>query len=42
MNTALNDLTGGLLGLRGVASKNTKTAEKLIDMTVQELNALGL
>ena len=42
VNTALNDLTGGLLGLRGVASKNTKTAEKLIDMTVQELNALGL
>ncbi|MCC6094049.1 MAG: hypothetical protein LIV24_03345 [Eubacterium sp.] len=42
VNTALNDLTGGLLNMRGVFSKNTKTAEKLIDITVEELNALGL
>lgn len=42
VNTALNDLTGGLLGLRTIAGKNTKVAEKLIDVTVDELNALGL
>lgn len=42
VNMALNDLTGGLTGLRGIAGKNTKSAEKLVELTVQELDALQL
>ena len=41
-NMALDDLTGGLSGLRGIVGKNTKSAEKLVDLTVQELDALQL
>ncbi len=41
-NMALDDLTGGLSGLRGIVGKNTKSAEKLVDLTVEELDALQL
>ena len=41
-NMALDDLTGGLSGLRGIVGKNTKSAEKLGDLTVEELDALQL
>ena len=40
VNMALNDLTGGLLGFKGIIGKNVKAAEKLIDLTVEEINAL--
>ena len=39
---ALNDLTSGLLGFKGIIGKNVKAAEKLIDLTVEEINALKL
>jgi hypothetical protein len=42
LNIAVNDLTGGLAGLRGMAGKNAKTAEQLIDLTVEELDRLNL
>lgn len=42
VNMALGDLTGGLTNLRGMVGKNTKSAEKLVDLTVQELDALQL
>ncbi len=42
VNYALNDLTGGLPGLGGMLGKNTKAAEKLVDLTVEELNVLNL
>ena len=42
INMAVDDLTGGLTGLRGIVGKNTKSAEKLVDLTVQELDALQL
>lgn len=42
VNVALSDLTGGLTNFRGMVGKNTKVAEKLVDQTVEELNALQL
>lgn len=41
-NMALNEMTGGLTNLRGMLGKHTKSAEKLVDLTVQELNELRL
>lgn len=42
VNMALNDLTDGLTNVKGVLGKNAKAAEKLLDLTVNELNALNL
>lgn len=42
VNMALNDLTGGLAGLKGVAGSKAKQCEELVDITVKELEALNL
>lgn len=42
LNGALSELTDGLTDLRGMLGSNTKKAEKLVDLTVEELNALHL
>ena len=42
VNGILSDLTGGLTNLRSAAGGNAKKAEKLVDLTVDELNALNL
>lgn len=41
-NMALSTLTGGLTDFSGFMGKKNKIAEKLVDMTTDELNALGL
>ena len=42
INMALSDLTGGLTSWKGIAGSSAKAAEKLVDLTAHELNALGL
>ena len=42
VNMALDSVTDGLSGLRGMVGKKQKTAEKLVDLTVEELKALNL
>jgi hypothetical protein len=42
VNGALSDLTGGITDLRGMVGGNAKKAEKLVALTVDELNALHL
>lgn len=41
-NRVLADLTGGLTDIRGMIGKNNRAAEKLVDITVDELNAMNL
>ena len=42
INMALSDLTGGLTSWKGITGSSAKAAEKLVDLTADELNALGL
>ncbi len=42
VNGVLSDLTHGLTDFRGMVGSNTKKAEKLVELTVDELNALHL
>ncbi len=42
VNGVLDDLTGGLTGIRSVVGGNVKKSEKLVELTVDELNALHL
>ncbi|MCI6745427.1 hypothetical protein [Stecheria intestinalis] len=42
VNGILSDLTGGITNLRSAAGGNAKKAEKLVDLTVDELNAMNL
>jgi hypothetical protein len=41
-NSVIDDLTGGISGLKGMVGKNSKRCEELVDITVKELEALGL
>ena len=41
-NMALNEVTGGLFGLGGMFGKKTNRTEELVDITLKELEALGL
>ena len=42
VNMALSDVTDGMTNFIGMIGKHTKTAEKMVDQTVDELNALDL
>ncbi len=41
-NTALDEVTGGLAGLSAYFGKTVREAERLVVITAQELDALGL
>jgi hypothetical protein len=41
-NMALDQLTGGFFGLGGIAGKNTKACERLVEATAKELSAMDL
>ena len=42
VNAVIDDLTGGLSMLKGIAGKNSKRCEELVEITTNELNALKL
>ncbi len=41
-NMILDKLTGGLFGIKKMAGKNVKEAERLVDETAKELEAMSL
>ena len=41
-NIALNELSNGLFGLGGMFGEKNDRAEKLVDITLQELQTMGL
>ncbi len=42
VNSLIDDLTGGLAGLKGIGGKNAKRCEELVEITTNELEGMGL
>ncbi len=42
VNTALDSVTNGFAGMGKMVGKNSKEAEKLVELTAKELDAMGL
>lgn len=42
VNMVVDQLTDGLMGLKGVAGKNAKRCEELVEITTKELEAMSL